>query len=256
VIEDAINDLINTSPTLRQFFSVGCDLRRMITRLQVLSILNIGKIGSNFEVFGIDTWVGLAICDFTPNPDFVVGACDDTADCGRIPIVLDSLELGLLRGDWTGRVLSYDQLIIDRHGIDFNYGRLLLFALENWVFPWLTGSPAPVTLEDVVREIINCRGIADWIGDICAFGECIRRESIEGFCNGAVSLIFGSLFRVFVDALAFDSVLELRGQVTLVNTDTDLAVEELRDGEYIGNIRVDGRSTPFQADFEGQRRGE
>jgi hypothetical protein len=254
VIENAINDMINSSDTLRQFFSVGCDLRRMVTRLQVLSILNIGKIGSNFEIFGVDTWTGLAICDFTPDPDFVVGACDETPDCQRIPIVIDSMELGLLRGDWTGRVMSYNHLIIDRHAVDFNYGRLILFALENWVFPWLTGDEAPVTLRDVVSDIINCAGIAAFIGDICAFGECINAASVERFCDGAINLIFGSLFQVFVNALSFDSVLELRGEATLVNTDTDLLIEELTDGEYVGTIRVASDGTPFDAQFVGQRR--
>lgn len=257
LIEDAVNDLINSSDTLRGFFSLGCDLRRIVTRLQVLSILSIGKLGSDFEVFGIDTWVGLGICDFTPDPDFVVGVCDDAPDCERVSISIEDGSLGLLRGDWTGRVLSYNQLTIDRHPVDFNYGRLILFVLETFIFPALTGDPAPVTLEDVFSDIINCEGFGDFItgsdGEICVIG-CITDDDIEGFCDGAVSLVFGTLFEGFVGSLSFDSVMEMRGSAVLVNTDTDTDVERLEDGEYTGTIYVDSSGSPFNADFEGDRR--
>jgi hypothetical protein len=259
LIADWINDLINESTTLRQFFSIGCDLRRMVTRLQVISVLSIGKLGSDFEVFGVDTWIGLGICDFTPNPDFEVGMCDEAPDCERIEIILDTFDLGLLRGEWTGRVLSYDRLDIDRHAVDFNYGRLILFVLENYIFPFLTGDPPPVSLEDVVFSIIDCEGMAESItgsdGEICVVG-CITDDDIAGFCESAVGLVFGTLFEGFVSSLSFDSVIELRGQVTLVNTDTDLDVDALENGLYTGTINVNGSSSPFEAEFSGQRQEE
>lgn len=253
IIADAINTLIQQSETLTAFMSVGCDLRRMITRLQILSILSIGKVGSDFEVFGIDTWNGLGVCDFTPDPDFIIGECDEAPDCERLQIEIEDGSLGLLRGDWTGRVLSYNRLDIDRHAVDFNYGRLILFVLETYIFPFLTGDEPPVTLEDVMVDIINCPGIADFIGDICLGGSCVTEDDIENFCGTAVGLVFGTLFEVFVGALSFDSVLELRGTVTLVNTDTDLEIEELVDGEYTGTIFIDAEGSPFTATFEGVR---
>jgi hypothetical protein len=257
LIEDAINDLINSSPALRGFFSLGCDLRRMVTRLQVISILSIGKIGSDFEVFGVDTWTGLGVCDFTVDDDFTVGECDSRPDCERIPIIVEDGSLGLLRGDWTGRILSYNTLQIDRYPIDFNYGRLILFILENYIFPILIDEPAPVSLEDVLFSIINCDAFADFItgsdGEICVIG-CISHDDIEGFCEGAVSLVFGTFFNAFVTSLSFDSVIDLRGTCTLVNDDTDLDVEFLEDGQYLGTIYVDGEGSPFSSDFIGQRR--
>ncbi len=257
LIGDAINDLINSSDALRQFFSIGCDLRRMVTRLQILSILSIGKIGSDFEIFGVDTWTGLGICDFTPDDDFMVGECDERPDCDRIQIQITDGSLGLLRGDWTGRVLSYNQLTIDRHAVDFNYGRLILFILDNFLFPAITGEPAPVSLEDVFSSIVNCEGFGEMItgsdGEICVIG-CITAEDLEGFCDGAISLVFGTLFEGFVGSLSFDSVLEMRGSCTLVNEDTDLEVESLSEGEYTGTINIGSSSSPFNSTFVGQRR--
>ena len=257
LLGDAINDLINMSDVLRDFFSLGCDLRRMITRLQILSILSIGKIGSDFEVFGVDTWIGLGICDFSIDDDFVVGECDGRRDCERIPIEIEDGSIGMLRGDWTGRVLSYNQLTIDRHAVDFNYGALILFILEMYLFPAITGDPAPVSLEDVFSSIIDCESFATFItgsdGEICVIG-CITDDDLEGFCDGAVSMVFGTLFEGFVGALAFESVIEMRGSCVLVNSDTDLEVEELNEGLYNGTINVAGEGSNFEADFVGQRR--
>ncbi|MCB9532429.1 MAG: hypothetical protein H6700_11740, partial [Myxococcales bacterium] len=200
--------------------------------------------------FGVDEWRGLAL--------YWRLGCEpsDPPDCGRLPIVLDSLDLGLLRGDWTGRVIGYDRLDIDRHPVDFEYGRLILYVLEMVVLPAITGDPGPVTLEDLMAAIINCDGIGDFVaggdGDCrCALGACICDEDVENICEDFIGLTFGTLFRGFVEALSFDAVLDIRGSCSLVNNDDALDVDELRDGDYIGNIYVGSSPTPFVADFCG-----
>lgn len=254
VIGDGINDLIESSPLLSDIVTIGRDLRAIIAELEVISDLNIGKLGSDFEVFGVDHWIGISLywrLDCEP---------EDPPDCGRLPIVLDSVDLGLLRGEWTGRVLGYNRLDIDRHPVDFEYGRLILYVLEHLVLPAITGDPAPVTLEDLMAAIINCDAIGDFVGGgdgdcRCALGACICDDDVEGFCRSFISFTFGGLFRSFVDALSFDAVLEIRGSVDLINTDDNLDVDELRDGQYVGNINIGGSPTPFVAGFCGIRQG-
>lgn len=253
-IERAINDVINSSPILRDIVTIGRDLRAIIAELEVISKLNIGKLGSDFEVFGVDNWVGLSLywrldCEPTSPPD-----------CGRLPIILDTVDLGLLRGEWRGRVIGYDRLDIDRHPIDFQYGRLILYVLEHLVLPRITGRPAPVTLADLMASIINCDGLGDAIAGgpgrcRCALGACICDADIEGFCRTFIDFAFGGLFRSFVNALSFDAVLDIRGSVTLQNLNDDLAVDALTDGQYIGNINVGSSVTPFVADFCGVAEG-
>lgn len=249
VIEDAINGLIDSSPFLSDIVTIGRDLRAIIAELEVISELNIGKLGSDYEVFGVDKWLGLALywrlgCEEADGPD-----------CGRIPVVLDSVDLGLLRGDWTGRVVGYDRLDIDRHPIDFEYGRLILYVLEYLVLPAITGDPGPVTLRDLMSAILNCAGIGDAIagdGDcICALGACICDDDIEGFCDDFIGLVFGPLFRGFVEGLSFDAVLDIRGSATMINRDENLAVDALVEGDYIGNMYIGESPTPFIADFCG-----
>ncbi|MCA9298438.1 MAG: hypothetical protein KDA28_05190, partial [Phycisphaerales bacterium] len=70
VISDAINGLIDSSPLLSDIVTIGRDLRSIIAELEVISHLEIGKLGSDYEVFGVDNWIGLALywrldCDDT-----------------------------------------------------------------------------------------------------------------------------------------------------------------------------------------------
>ena len=251
VIGDAINDLIASVPFLSDIVTIGRDIRGIIAELEVISNLSIGKLGSDYEIFGVDNWIGLALywrLGCTPA---------DGPDCGRIPIVVDE-GFGALRGEWTGRVLGYNRLDIDRHPIDFEYGRVILYALEYLVLPAVVGRPGPVTLENLMADIINCDGIGDFVagGDgscRCALGACICDSDVEGFCNSFISLTFGSLFRGFVDALSFDAVLDLRGGCEVVNTDGELDIDELVNGEYVGNITINGTPTPFGGTFRGTR---
>jgi hypothetical protein len=254
VIADAINDVINRSPFLSSIVTIGRDLRSIIADLEVISRLEIGKLGSNFEVFGIDIWQGLALywrlgCDATSPPD-----------CGRLPIVLDTIDLGVLRGEWTGRVLGYNRLDIDRYPIDFQYGRLILYALEYLVLPTITGRPGPVTLEDLMALIINCPGLGAAIAGgpgrcRCALGACLCADDVERFCRSFISLTFGGLFRTFINALSFDSVLNIRGNCRLINDDDQIDVDELRAGQYIGDMTINGALTPFSGRFCGVRQG-
>lgn len=249
VIADAINDVIEDTPFLSDIVTIGRDLRAIIAELEVISILNIGKLGSDYEVFGVDKWIGLALywrlgCGDDPDPD-----------CGRLPIVLDEVDLGLLRGDWTGRVVGYDRLDIDRHPIDFEYGRLILYVLEYIVLPALVGEDGPITLEDLMSRILNCAGIGDFIagdGDcLCALGACVCDTDIEGFCEDFIGLVFGPIFRGFVEGLSFDAVLDIRGSATMINRDANLAVDAMVDGEYIGNMYIGETPTPFTATWCG-----
>ncbi len=249
LLADVINDIIESVPFLSDIVTIGRDLRAIIAELEVISELSIGKLGSDYEVFGADQWNGVALywrlgCEPTDPPD-----------CGRIPVELDTVDLGLLRGDWTGRVLGYDRLDIDRHPVDFEYGRLILYVLEYLVLPAITGDPGPVTLADLMSRILNCAGIGDWVagdGDcLCAFGACVCDDDIEGFCEDFINLVFGPFFRGFVEGLSFDAVLDIRGSCTLVNIDENLQVDALTGGEYIGNIYIGESPTPFVADFCG-----
>lgn len=254
VISGAINDLIDSSPLLSDIVTIGRDLRAIIAELEVISKLEIGKLGSDYEVFGIDEWIGLSL--------YWRLGCDETSppDCGRIPIVIDSVGLGAMRGEWTGRVLGYNRLEIDRHPVDFEYGRLILFVLENLVLPAITGEPAPVTLEGLMSAIINCDGIGDFVvggsGDcVGALGIEICDSDIEGFCESFISFTFGGLFEGFVSSLSFDAVLDVRGDVNLINVDDNLDVDHLIDGMYVGSISIGSAPTPFTAAFCGVREG-
>lgn len=254
LIQNAINDVIDNNPTLTRIRQALEDIVQVVNNLEVLSYLQIGKMFGDYEVFGIDQWQGIALywrwnCSIADPPD-----------CGRLAIRFDQVDLGILEGQWTGRVVGYDQLNIDRHPIDFNYGRLILYMLEGVLFPALLDEPGPIRIDDAIAQLVGCARLADWI---TGSGDCIRffgqdiicRDTIEGFCTGFINIAFGGIIRGFIQGLSFDSVMDLRGQCRLVNETNNLLVDYLVDGEYIGQIFLGGSSAGFDATFCGVARG-
>ena len=262
LIADEINATIDANESLRNLFSLGCDLRRMITRLEVGSLLEVGKLGSDLELVGTDTWTSVGVCDFTPDPDFEVGACDEAPDCERVGLSVDDLagepdsaERQPFVGHWRGTVVDYNQLVIGEHALDMNYGALIMEVLESIVLPALTGEEGRVTLTDYMLDAIDCDSLAESItgGAPICMGVCVETDDLAGFCEGAVSIVFGTMVEGFMSDLSLDAVVTVEhGVATLVNDDTDLEVERLLEGHFDGNLTVLD-AAPFEASFEGVR---
>jgi hypothetical protein len=81
------------------------------------------------------------------------------------------------------------QLSLDPFTLEINYGQILLFILEDFVFPAAFGDPRAgecavqprVNLTEALRRIIDCRAIADGIGAL--------RDFVESTCNLAVTTV-------------------------------------------------------------------
>ncbi len=259
LIGDAVNDLINSSDTLRQFFSIGCDFRRMVTNFRVSSVLQIGKVGEDSEVFGVETWNTIELCAPPEDEDFVVGECDFDPDCDRVEIGIEDDSFGRLVSGWTGRVVDYDTLQIDAHRVELEYGHFMLFVLESYLFPAIVQEPSAVTLEDVWLKIIDCASFGGFVtgsdGEICVIG-CLTDDDLSVFCEDSLNAVFPATFERFATQLSFDSHLELSGTCTLGNDDTDLDVELLEAGALTGTITADDDSTPITGTFVGVRRAD
>lgn len=262
MIADAINAEINANEGLRDIFAIGCDLRRMVARLHVESDLEVGKLESDFEVSGIQRVTGIAVCDFEPDPDFVVGHCDELPACDLLPLDLEDIgdDVFTMReqafeGDWEGTVTDYDQLTIGEHEIDFNYGVVILSVLSNYLLPELAGVDGPLGIDEYVSTLIDCDDLAYSItggGEICLVA-CVSTDDLAGLCETGINLVFGTLLENFVASLQLEAAITVElGSATLINNDDDLDVELLEDGVFEGNISV-LEAAPFTATFTGQR---
>jgi hypothetical protein len=252
VIEDGINDFIESVDFLSRLRQAGLDLRDVVTRLEVLSVLNIGKLGNDFEVRGTDDWVGLAFYWRWNCPD------DAPEDCGRIELAIDpNSSLGIVLGEWTGRVAAYNNLQINTHTINLRYGELILFILNEVILPVLTDGNAN-SMMDAILYWIDCPGLARSItgsdGEICDPLNlvCVSDDDISGVCDSVIRTVFG-FAEVLLRGLEVDSVLELSGEGTLVDLDGDLLVDEIKDGIFDGYVNIQDSRSPFTATWSATR---
>ena len=251
-IEDAINGFIGGNDFLSRIQRAGLDLRDMVTNLEVLSTLTIGKLGNDYQVYGSDDWRGIAV--------YWRWNCDENSppDCGRIELALDrDSTLGLVYGEWTGQVAAYNQLQIFTHSVNLRYGQLILYLLNEVLLPALTDGNAH-SMVDAILYWIDCEGLSLAItgsdGEICAPADivCVQATDIEDVCNSVIRTLFG-FAEVLLGNLQVDSVIEISGSGTLVEMDGDLLVDDIVDGEYDGWVNIQGNRSPFTATWEATR---
>ena len=253
-----INNAVEGNKALRRVRDAGRDVRDVIANLEVHSELIIGKLSADYEFKGTDNWLGVRLywrwnCDATSPPE-----------CGAIDLLIDGdskgADLGVLSTQWTGRVVSYDQLQIDSHPITLRYGRLLIYILNDVIIPQLTDGNAH-SMSEAFAYWIGCGSIASSItgkdGQLCALGACIYKDDVEKYCSSAIGGLFG-----FADALIgnleFDVGLRVGGEAKMVEKTSDGYVDLLENGIFSGTLTsgggANGQGTgvaPIKASWSG-----
>ncbi len=252
LFEDALGDLItdwllNNSPGfIQDFFVIGQDLVQIVKSLTLTSELKISKLSSDYYVQGIQSWQGVILywklgCPKEDEPGY-------DPECGAIPFSLTDLEesdvpMDLITGQFTGMIANFDNLIIDTHYIYLNYGKLILFVINEVLLPAVSGFNS---IEDLIYSLIDCEGIANGFGSLLsAIG--IDEDDVEGFCLAAVGLIVSPIEEV-IGSLKMDSQLRIHGKCTLLDDDDDLYVDFLINGLWWGHVEIQSQEG---AEFEG-----
>ena len=244
-LADIISDwMLNQSPEwMQDIFTIGNDLTQIVDALEMLAELKISKLHNNYYVQGTLYWQGIALywhlgCAEEGEPDY-------DPDCGRFEFGLQDFQdtafpMDIVEGKFTGSIQDFDHLDIDNHTIKINYGKLIIFVLNEMILPTLTGTD---NLTDAVLSFIDCASIAGFFsnGVLDAIGA--TEAVMEGFCIDGITFIVSPV-EIVVGSLALDSQLRLQGSGTLVDSDSDLWVDEIIDGVYVGNIEVDGQEGP------------
>jgi hypothetical protein len=262
-VEDDLNDIINdyidndAPDWVRDFFTIGEDLLQVVSNLEVISKLRLSKPRRDGSFEGSQNWLGLAFywrlpCQDDPNA---------AEDCGRYEFTMDEVSaalegVNLVYGQFTGRVHSYDQALIDPHTLDLQYGRLIMFVLNNIILPWIADGAD--NMRDAVLNMVNCPGFADGItggrSHLRIGGINIASHgTIEGWCT-TIFGVAGDAAEAIIGRLRIDTRLTIDGEMTLVEETDDLVVDGLIDGVWRGTIRT-GQDVgpPFRGFFEGER---
>lgn len=246
--------LKNSAPKwVKDFFTIGEDMMGIITNLELLSDLNISKLQGT-SVQGTHYWHSLVLywkigCD-PSKPDY--------KECGKIVLGIknqqgNNFPMDIIEGKFTAMVVDFNKLIINKHNIKLNYGKLILWVLNQLIIPKITQGKAH-SVKEAAQLWINCPKIADGI-----FGEIVSwftgdKKDLENVCIKAVDFLFGFV-DPFLNALAFNSEISLQGNAVLVDKDCDLKTDLITEGKYQGLIEMtSGQPTAFTGTFEAVRK--
>ena len=248
--------LLNSSPSwLQDFFQMGQDVLQIVKKLEMLGILKIYKVGSDFffngeiDFTGINLWWHLG-CDKN-DPNFAT--CGTKISLDLTKAVTDpNFPLDIFSGKLSGSISQQTHMSIDSSSITLNYGKLILYVLEEVVLFKITGK---TTFTGALQALINCPGLGQGLGGIVPG---LDATAVENFCNSTVTLLALPLENL-IGGLKIDSGLSLKGTCTMVDDpdkdgNYDLKVDRLIDGVWVGNIVVQGSSGKnFKGDFTATR---
>lgn len=260
-VEDDLNRIINewidrdAPDWVRDFFTIGSDLISIVSSTEVISQIRLNKPRRDGTFIGSQNWIGMAFywrleCQGNPDPE-----------CGRFPFTMDDLADGgsginLVFGQFEGRVHSYDQGAIYSHTLDLQYGRLILFVLNNLVLPNIADGAR--NIRDGLLNLANCPAFADGLTggrDHLRLGgiNIVSRDTLEGWCTGIMGVV-GDTAESILGRLRIDTRMTLEGDLTFVEETDDLRVDHMIDGRWRGVIRTaEDEGPPFEGWFEGSR---
>ncbi|MFO0748655.1 MAG: hypothetical protein U1F43_23785 [Myxococcota bacterium] len=246
-VADVIDDwMFNNSPQwVQDILTVGQDLFQVVNNLEMQARLTISKLQSNYYVQGALDWTGIVLywhygCAEQGQPGY-------DANCGRHVFSLTDFQntefpMDIVQGRFTASIEDFDQLDIDNHTIKINYGKLIIFVLNEMILPQLTGED---NLSDAILSFVNCPAIADGIYFSALSGIGISEEDIANFCTSAINIIVNPV-EIILSSLALDSQLRMSGHAVLSDDDNDLYVDHILQGTFLGHFESDGQEgSPF-----------
>jgi hypothetical protein len=117
------------------------------------------------------------------------------------------------------------------------------------------------SLGELLALVIDCDGVADWIGDRCVFGICVDdfvdTGDLGALCSDGLGLI-GFLVEESIRGLRFDLV-DLDGgrcemyDVGYDDASGDFVIDALAGGEWDLSVSTFGQSYVIENSFEGRR---
>lgn len=134
-------------------------------------------------------------------------------------------------------------LVIEPHGLNFRYGIIILGIAEQWIIPAIVGQPGPITLEELLGNLLPCMEINDLVGD-----------PNSGLCEdvlvaGLSEILYDQIGRLDFEPGAF----RLEGTVLPLDEDGDLVIDKLANGHWTGSIAIGDSTFNFGGCFEGCR---
>ncbi|HEY5952596.1 MAG TPA: hypothetical protein VIV40_44155 [Kofleriaceae bacterium] len=176
-----------------------------------------------------------------------------------VHFVVDQLELDYLFKDYAvqdiavaGVAVGLEQsgrLSIGEHKVPLAYGKVMRIALDEMVIPLI--DPSAVTLEDVLKDVVNCHAVGQYVYEAVGIGSASTFETacLGGLKAGA-NAIYAQMTKVDSVALEFG----LTGLAKGVDKNHDGKIDQIQTGAWAGTLAYGGAGAPLAAaTFSGQR---
>lgn len=137
------------------------------------------------------------------------------------------------------------EMTIFEHGMTFRYGLIALGLMETWLIPAVLGTQigVPVQINDLLSDVFE--------------GVCVDVDSAigqQGFCE---NVLISALSAIIVDQLGrlnfAPEQFRLQGRATLVDENIDLRIDQMIDGQWVGQIDTGDFQLGFNGCFVGCR---
>jgi hypothetical protein len=176
-----------------------------------------------------------------------------------VHFVVDTLELDYMFKDYaiadvsvpgvSVMLESSGRLSIGEHKVPLSYGKVMRIALDEMVIPLI--NPSAVTLEDVLKDVVNCHAVGQYVYEAVDIGSPSTFETacLAGLKAGS-NAIYAQMAKVDTVALEFG----LTGVAKAVDKNHDGKADQLQTGAWAGTLAYGTAGAPLAAaTFSGTR---
>ncbi|MFH1530834.1 MAG: hypothetical protein ABIK09_08905 [Pseudomonadota bacterium] len=246
-LQNAINGWFaaETPGYLDALLTAGAGLGAALDAVILTAELDLGGTAGDIQLSGSWAWKDLSVR--WPGGCTPGNAGCETLHFGPTDLVASDYPVYLSTDLFSASVANFDQLTIEKHGLSLSLGALALHLLHEVLLPGVGG---PADILTLTTEFADCAGITASMIPSAITGIGLDAEIIEGMCQSAVNSLVGDLEDA-VEDLLLESELKVKGTCVLVDTDDDLEVDALADGQWDGDVIVDDEeAAPIQGTFQ------
>ncbi|MGB0646014.1 MAG: hypothetical protein ACPGQS_02505 [Bradymonadia bacterium] len=221
VIEDIVLD---DNPDLLRTLEGLSELVGMVEDFRVLGKIEFYRASSDVDGWLRENetrWEKLRLTWRGQQRDFVIG---DLTSVVADPDGRQRIISAFFDGYLNGRTME-----IAEHNMDIKLGIILLGIAEYWVLPEIVGLAPPVSVEEVLQELLPCDAIDNTV-------------NIMGFCRDDIAPAIATIIRDQIGNLQVSADgLTLSGTTIPEDVDGDLSIDNLTSGVWIGSFTETNR---------------
>jgi hypothetical protein len=141
------------------------------------------------------------------------------------------------------------KLMISEHKIGLPYGTVLRIGLDEFVIPLV--DPTAVTLHDVLKNVVNCQAVGQYVYEAVGIGSA---STFHSACNAgllaASALVYSQLTKLNESALEFG----INGLAKAIDNNKDGKMDKIQTGAWSGTLSYAGTGAPLaKGQFHGVR---